>query len=100
MAFWLNVKKMKTRAHVIVGGKVQGVFFRATTKGKADSLNVTGYVRNLPDQRVEAVFEGDEEAVKMLIEFCRHGPRGAMVTDVELTWGSPTDEFSEFEIRY
>ena len=66
---------MEARAHVIVGGRVQGVFFRQRTKGKAEYMGITGWVRNLPDGRVEAVFEGDEEAVKKLAEFCKRGPQ-------------------------
>jgi len=76
------------------------VFFRSATKRKADSLDVKGWVRNLPDGKVEAVFEGEEEAVKALAEFCRHGPRGAVVTNFELTRESYTGEFRGFEIRY
>ena len=59
---------MKTRAHVVVNGRVQGVFFRAATKREAESLGVKGWVRNLPDGKVEAVFEGEEDVVKMLVE--------------------------------
>jgi acylphosphatase len=91
---------MKARAHVLVSGRVHGVFFRALTKRKADSLDVKGWVRNLPGGRVEAVFEGEEEAVKALVEFSKHGPQGAVVTNVELTWESFTGKFSKFEIRY
>jgi len=88
------------RAHVFVSGFVQGVFFRSRTKQKADSLNVTGWVRNLPDGRVEAVFEGEENAVKTLVDFCRHGPRGAAVTNINLAWEPYTGEFREFDMRY
>jgi acylphosphatase len=90
---------MKARAHVLVSGRFQGVFFRALTKRKADSLDAKGWVRNLPDGRVEAVFEGEEEAVKALTEFSKHGPQGAVVTSFELTWESFTGEFREFKIR-
>jgi acylphosphatase len=91
---------MKTRAHVFVSGRVQGVFFRSETKYKAESHNVKGWVRNLPDDRVEAVFEGEEEAVKALIEFCKRGPPGARVTNVDLRWGNFAGEFGAFRIRY
>jgi acylphosphatase len=60
----------KVRAHVLVSGKVQGVFFRQKTQRQAQSFGVTGWVRNLPDGRVEAVFEGEEEAVKALVDYC------------------------------
>ena len=66
----------KTRAHVFVSGRVQGVFFRQKTKDQAESQCVTGWVKNLDDGRVEAVFEGDEDAVKMLVAFCKKGPMG------------------------
>jgi len=91
---------MKARAHVFVCGRVQGIFFRLETKHKAESQNVKGWVRNLPDGRVEAVFEGKEEAVKALIEFCKRGPPGARVTDVDLRWENFTGEFSAFKLRY
>jgi acylphosphatase len=91
---------MKTRAHVFVSGRVQGVFFRSETKHKAESHNVKGWVRNLPDGRVEAVFEGEEEAVKALIEFCKRGPSGARITNVDLRWENFTGEFDAFKVRY
>ncbi len=91
---------IKARAHVIVSGRVQGVFFRSLTKRKADSSDVKGWVCNLPDGRVEAVFEGEEAAVRALIEFSRRGPQGAIVTNVELTWEAFTGEFKKFEINY
>lgn len=61
---------------------------------------MNGWIRNLPDGTVEAVFEGEEEAVNALVDFCRHGPRGAMVTNIEITWENYLGEFHEFEIRY
>ncbi len=91
---------MKARGHVFVSGRVQGVFFRSETKHKADRYDVKGWVRNLPDGRVEAVFEGEEEAVKALIEFCKRGPSGARVTNVDLRWEKFTGEFDAFRVRY
>jgi acylphosphatase len=91
---------MKTRAHVFVSGRVQGVFFRSETKHKADRYDVKGWVRNLPDGRVEAVFEGEEEAVKALIEFCKRGPSGARITNVDLRWENFAGEFDAFKVRY
>ena len=91
---------MKVRAHVFVSGKVQGVFFRARTMERAVRSGLTGWVRNLPDGRVEAVFEGEEEAVKALVEFCRRGPKGAVVTGVDLTWEPFTGEFVDFRMRH
>lgn len=91
---------MKVRAHVFVSGRVQGVFFRHETRHKARLRGVKGWVRNLKDGRVEAVFEGEEEAVKELIDFCKCGPPGAKVTKVEVLWENYTGEFRDFEIKY
>jgi acylphosphatase len=95
-----KAKEMKARVHVIVSGRVQGVFFRSETKYKADSQGVRGWVRNLPDGRVEAIFEGEDEAVRALVEFCKRGPPGARVTSVDLTWEGFAGEFDGFEIKY
>jgi len=91
---------VKTRAHVFVSGRVQGVFFRSETKREARKHGVNGWVRNLPDDRVEAVFEGEEENVKKLLEFCRRGPPGARVTNTQVTWESYSGEFRDLEIAY
>ncbi|MFB6203914.1 MAG: acylphosphatase [Candidatus Nanohaloarchaea archaeon] len=77
------------RAHVWISGKVQGVTFRASTRRKARELEVYGWVRNLEDGRVEAVFEGEEEDVEKMIEFCHEGPRLADVEDVEVQREEP-----------
>jgi acylphosphatase len=90
---------MKTRVHVFVSGRVQGVFFRQKTKQQAESFGVTGWVRNLPDGRVEAVFEGEEEAVKALVEYCHHGPSYATVTNIDASWEDYRGEFSDFKMR-
>ena len=73
-----------TRKRVVVHGFVQGVFFRDTLRRRADAAGVAGWVRNNWDGTVEAVFEGELEAVERLIAFCREGPRGASVDRVEL----------------
>lgn len=91
---------MKARAHVHVHGWVQGVFFRYHTKEVADEHGVKGWVRNLPDGRVEAVLEGDREQVEKVLEFCRRGPPGAEVDDVEVKWENYSGEFSKFEVKY
>jgi acylphosphatase len=91
---------MRTRAHVVVRGRVQGVFFRSETKYEADKQGVRGWVRNLPDGSVEAVFEGEEGAVKALVEFCRQGPAGARVTKVDLAWEEPAGTLEGFKIKY
>jgi len=91
---------MKVRAHVIVTGRVQGVFYRAETAAKARRLNITGWVRNLPDGRVEAVFEGEDISVQKVIDFCHHGPANAYVTDVDVRHQDWKGEFGDFTIRY
>ena len=90
---------VNARAHVFVSGQVQGVFFRQRTRWLAESLDVSGWVRNLPDGRVEAIFEGEEDAVKALVEFCHHGPSYAIVTGVDVSWESYRGEFSGFKTR-
>jgi len=91
---------MKVRAHAYISGRVQGVFFRYETKREAVKRNVKGWVRNLPDGRVEALFEGEKENVLELIEFCKRGPPGARVKSVKVEWNEYTGEFKDFYIRY
>jgi acylphosphatase len=91
---------MKARAHVFVSGRVQGVFFRSQTKHNADRHDVKGWVRNLANGRVEAVFEGEKDAVEALIEFCKRGSSGARVTNVDVKWEDYKGEFVRFKIRY
>jgi acylphosphatase len=86
------------RRRVVVQGHVQGVFFRETTRRRALSAGVTGWVRNLPDGRVEAVFEGEREAVDPLVAYVREGPRGARVDWVDIEAEEP-EGLSGFEIR-
>ena len=90
----------KVRAHVFVSGRVQGVFFRYETRQLARRVGVTGWIRNLPDGRVEAVFEGEKDAVEQMIEFCRRGPPAARVDKVEVIWEPYKGEFNSFTIRY
>jgi acylphosphatase len=90
---------MKVRVRVYVSGRVQGVFFRAETAGLAERLGLAGWVRNLSDGRVEAVFEGEREKVEKAIEFCRRGPPGAHVSDLDLKWEELGDEAHDFIIR-
>lgn len=91
---------MKARAHIYVSGYVTGVFFRYHTQELAQRLGVTGWVRNLHDGRVEAVFEGERAKVEEMVEFCRRGPSGATVTDVKLKWEEYRGEFSGFGIKF
>lgn len=87
------------RAHVIISGRVQGVFFRAETQRTAERLGVKGWVRNLPDGTVEAVFEGAADDVRKAVEWCHSGPRMAKVKDARVTWEKNRGEFSRFSIR-
>ncbi|MBU4190066.1 MAG: acylphosphatase [Candidatus Thermoplasmatota archaeon] len=80
-------------------GIVQGVFFRANTKRKAREMGINGYVRNMPDGSVEAVFEGDEKKVKEIIDWCSTKIRMARVTKVDVKYEN-IKEFNDFEIRY
>lgn len=91
---------MKTRAHVFVTGTVQGVYFRQNTKQEADQCGVRGWVRNLPDGRVEAVFEGDDASVNEVIKWCHAGPPKAKVTDVSVKFEGYAGEFPDFTISY
>lgn len=90
----------KARAHVIVEGRVQGVFFRAHTQEMAELLNLTGWVKNRRDGRVEALFEGEKARVQQMIEWCHRGPSEARVTKVLVTWGDFSGEFRNFSIAY
>lgn len=91
---------MKKRFHVIVGGRVQGVCFRAYTKKTADALGLTGWVRNLPTGQVETVFEGDHVDVQAMLSWCRQGPPLAHVSDIEIIEESITESFRDFRILY
>ena len=88
----------RTRAHVFVSGRVQGVFFRANTRENARERGVDGWVKNLEDGRVEAVFEGSEDAVEEMVEWCHTGSPAADVEDIEVEYGDPQGE-DEFSIR-
>ena len=86
------------RRRVVVSGNVQGVFFRDSTEKEARSRGVSGWVRNRDDGTVEAVFEGDPEAVDALVEFCRSGPSRADVSDVAVSEEEP-EGLDSFEVR-
>lgn len=91
---------MNVRAHIVVSGIVQGVFFRSETRELAARQGVTGWVRNRVDGCVEAVLEGDDVAVNAVIAFCRRGPPRAWVDDVEVTWETYRGAFDDFSIRW
>jgi acylphosphatase len=88
----------RMRAHVFVSGRVQGVTYRATTRREAIEQGVDGWVRNLADGRVEAVFEGPESAVEEMLEYCHAGPMRARVDDVTVEY-EPPEGIEGFEIR-
>jgi len=90
---------MQKRFHIWVSGKVQGVFFRAHTVEVAERLGLSGWVRNLPDSRVEIVAEGEETRLRRLLDWCRQGPPQARVDRVEWQEAPATGEFSGFSVR-
>ena len=90
--------KLEARAHVYVSGRVQGVFFRAETADLARILGLGGWVRNLPDGRVEALFEGEKEDVEKAVDFCRRGPRGAYVSDLNIEWEEWKGDLHTFRV--
>ncbi len=89
---------MVRRVRVYISGTVQGVSFRATTQARAEAHGEAGWVRNLDDRRVEAVFEGGEDAVDAMLDFCHEGPPRASVTDVTVDEEEPED-MSGFRVR-
>jgi acylphosphatase len=91
---------MKTCVHVLIIGRVQGVWFRASTKQKAEQLGITGWVRNTDGGNVEAVFEGDEKQIQDMIEWCHQGPPLSKVENVEIKNQDPTNSFDDFSIKH
>ena len=90
---------MKARGHILIKGRVQGVFFRDRTRKEAHKRRIVGWIRNLPDGCVEAVFEGEKENVEAMIDFCRVGPSRAKVIRVDVTWEKVTGLYDTFRIR-
>ncbi len=90
----------RVRAHVWIAGRVQGVNFRAYTRDHARQAGVEGWVRNLSDGRVEAVFEGSRPAVQRLVSWCYSGPPNARVDRVEVAWEEPTGTEGSFSILW
>jgi acylphosphatase len=90
----------ESRAHAIFRGRVQGVFFRANAEKKAVELGLTGWVRNLPDGTVEAVFEGPRETIEKAIEWCKSSQPHAQVTGADVDWEEFEGKYSSFNIRY
>ena len=87
------------RAAVRITGRVQGVWFRQSTKNIADKYNVNGWVRNNPDRSVEAVLEGPRDSVQSVIDWCQYGPDLARVDDLQVDWQQATGEFPDFKVR-
>ncbi len=87
------------RARVVVTGRVQGVYYRAHARDKAARLGVTGWIRNLPDGSVEAVFEGNEPALRAMLEWCQRGSPQAQVTGTTVTWEPHTGAYDRFSVR-
>ncbi len=86
------------RVNLIIIGRVQGVFFRASALEQAQGLNITGWIKNLPDASVEILAEGPRYALEQLIDWSKHGPPEAIVEDVIVRWGKHLDEFRTFRI--
>ena len=87
------------RLEIVVSGLVQGVCFRASTRSLARRLGLRGWVRNLPDGRVEAVFEGEENLLREMLGWCQAGPQGAQVDHVDARWGAATHGLEGFSVR-
>lgn len=90
---------MKSRVRCIISGRVQGVFYRASAAEKARSLGLVGFVRNLSNGAVELVAEGERAFLERLIDWCRKGPPGAYIENIEVEWQDSRDEFTVFSIR-
>jgi len=94
------VYDMKLNTKVVISGRVQGVWFRQNTKNKAEQLGVKGWVKNTDDGNVEAVFEGEEDAIGEMIKWCHHGPKLAKVTNIETTQSDYKKLYKDFRILY
>jgi len=88
------------RLHIVIEGEVQGVFFRASTREESCKLGLKGWVRNCSDGRVEAVFEGKTDKIDQILEWCKKGPPGAMVRNIETIWEQATGDYDSFSIKY
>ena len=91
-------EKQMARVHVLIEGRVQGVFFRASTRDEARARGLAGWVRNRADGRVEAVFEGDRRAVENMIAWCKKGPPYAYVDHVEIVWQPYQGDLMDFRV--
>ncbi len=89
---------MLKKIHLLISGKVQGVFYRANAKRKAEELNLKGWVKNAPDNKVEIMAEGEEDKLREMIKWCYNGSSGAVVDKVEAEWMECEKKFDKFEI--
>ena len=90
----------QTAKHILFSGQVQGVGFRYTANRTAARYNLTGFVRNLPDGKVEVNAEGERERLEKLAGYLQAGPPAARVARVKLKWGEPSGQFTDFRVRY
>jgi len=91
---------VKQSVHILVTGKVQGVFFRQATKVIAIKNNVTGWVKNLENGQVEILFEGDDKNVNSVIDWCHHGPANSRVDKIKIKKQEFSGQYSDFEVLY
>ena len=87
------------QVHLIITGKVQGVFYRATCQEVANSLGLTGWVRNLPSRQVEVLVQGEKEKIEKLIQWCKKGPPNASVSEIKVVWGNILQIITDFKIN-
>ena len=90
---------MKINVHVIISGCVQGVWYRASTKQKAEQLGITGWVKNTIEGGVEAVFEGEKKNIEKAIKFCSRGPPKSKVSSCDVEWDKPVGGYQGFVIK-
>jgi acylphosphatase len=95
----MEISLDKARVYLKIEGRVQGVYFRASTVAEAQRLGVTGWVMNSYDGSVEVVAEGARASLEQLESWCRHGPPGAQVANLDVQWEQPQDTFTGFTIR-
>jgi acylphosphatase len=88
------------QALLCITGRVQGVFYRDNAQEKAQALGLTGYIKNMPDNSVEALVQGEKEKIQAFAEWCKEGPSSAKVDQVEISWQEPQETFTNFEITY
>ncbi len=97
---YYTLRMEKGRVHLIISGYVQGVFYRASTRDAALKLGLKGWVKNLPDGNVEAVFEGPMDQLQKAVAWCQKGPPGAKVIEIDEKWDDYIGDFKGFDIRY